>query len=209
MRDLTEEFCKKYPVAVRAFAARLLQIDSNMRACHGVALAGGALRDTYFETKIPKDLDFAFYGMGVSDLLEVVRQYRARVPGAVTFEDITAQGDEYEEEIGAQRIKAVIRVTEGDLVMDWILYNADTLQEVTAMFDYNLNRFAMYYDEYFTLHVEWQAEDWGACTRNWDAHVNDDRANRFRDLAESIGWAPADDAVQRQSAELRQAIEDL
>lgn len=195
MRDLTEVFSKAHPIATRAFAAILLRIDANVRSHHGVALAGGALRDTYFETKIPKDLDFAFYGMDEVDMWEVVRQYADRNPGA-RFVDITERGAEYEQEIEDQRIKLVFRVNEGDQVMDWILYNAATLQEVTAMFDYNLNRFAMFYDENFSLHVQWQAEGWGACTRNWDASVTGERAARFHDLAVAIGWEPAEDHVR-------------
>lgn len=192
MRDLTEVFSKTHTIATRAFASILLRIDSNVKAEHGVALAGGALRDTYFQTKIPKDLDFAFYGMEAADMWEVVRLYSARYPGT-QFTDITEHGEGYEQEIEDQRIKLVIRVYEGDLVMDWILYNADTLQEVTAMFDYSLNRFAMFYDENFSLHIQWQAEGWGACTRNWDASVTGERATRFYRLAVQIGWAPAGD----------------
>ena len=192
MRDLTKVFSETYPIATRAFASILLRIDANVRSHHGVALAGGALRDTYFETKIPKDLDFAFYGMDEADMLEVVRQYADRNPGA-RFVDITERGEEYEQEIEDQRIKMVIRVNEGDQVMDWILYNAHTLQDVTEMFDYNLNRFVMFYDENFSLHIQWQAEWWGTCTRNWDANVPAERAQRFAELAESIGWTPAGD----------------
>lgn len=187
MRDLTESFCLLHGPAVRAMAAQLLRIDANVRSHHGVALAGGALRDTYFRTKVPKDLDFAFYGMTHGDLLEVIRRYRARYPSTV-FEDITADAAEYEQEVTDLRILSVWRVTDGDTVMDWIQYNANTLAEATAMFDYNLNRFAMYYNEDFSLRIEWQAEDWGVCTRNPSSCITQEREERFREMARFLDW---------------------
>ena len=193
MRDLTRDFLKQDPLLVNALAHQLLRIDANVRSHAGVALAGGALRDTYFGLKAPKDLDFAFYSMTSRELDEVVRLYVARCPGDVAVEDITADSEQYEGEVAANRILRVLHITETNgaisTEMDWILYDRDTLEGVTSEFDYNLNSFAMYYDEDFTLHIEWQGvAPWGVCTRNPSAVISPEREARFIELARQIDW---------------------
>lgn len=192
MRDLTEEFGKKYPGHTREIAAQLLRIDANLLSHGRVALAGGFIRDLFFGLKQPKDWDFAFVGIEPGELLETLRQYTARSPGRVRAIDKT-KDSHYDEASGGGRIYMVLGVQEelpcGEVRdMDWILYAADTLPEVAERYDYCLNKFQAFYDENFTLHIHWYGEEWGVCTRNVDSHIPPEREDRFKEMARFLDW---------------------
>lgn len=189
--DLTKEFEDKYLGEFVEIDAQLLRIDCNVPATGRVALCGGYLRDVFFQLKQPKDWDFAFTSMDLTEFLEVLRQYRARSPYPVTVEDKTKHGH-YDEATGGGRILCVLGVKEirpGGYIrdMDWILYAAD-IKGVMDRLDYCVNKFTASYDAEFKMSIQWHGAEWGVCQRNAESAITPDRATRFENIANTIGW---------------------
>lgn len=192
MRDLTKTLLQNHPEAAGRINQQLLRIAANVGG-GGVALAGGYLRDTLFSLKVPKDWDFAFYGMLPSDMESVLRMYIDRSPYDCTVTDITSDTEGYELEAAAGRIFKVLHIVESApgyeaREMDWILYNANSAAEVMSRLDYCVNKFTAEFDSMFKLNVYWHGDQWGVCTRNPSAVISPEREARFVELARQIDW---------------------
>lgn len=185
LTDLTKRLCKEKHEQVRAAAATLLRIDANVLASCNVMLAGGWVRDLFFGVQ-PKDMDFAFWNATPEQLYEVLRMYRDRAPYPISFESFESDYNG-----GDMNLLTVFKLTEhrpdGDVQIDWILYNASTRAEVLGMFDHSINAFFMEYDEDFVLTIGHYGE-WGACTRNAGVKCSEERAARMAEMARIVDW---------------------
>jgi hypothetical protein len=181
MRDLTEWFQKNKPEELGKFSSLLLQLDANVPAQGGVALAGGYLRDLYFG-KAPKDMDFVFYGLNPVQFLAAVTMWFERIPGEFSYEvfDADYNGNDTD-------ILSVVKVTWEGQAIDLILYNSNSITGALQRFDHSLNEFYATYDSDFRLRVG-HRDGWGVCTRNPYVDLTQERVDRMREYARYIDW---------------------
>lgn len=161
----------------------------------GVALVGGAVRDTYFKRKHPSDYDIAVWDVLSSNLIEVALEDAGyeldRMDVAGVYESECNSGD------GLDKYEWIAQFSHpvyGDV--DVLCYTRHTtcLKDVLDKFDFNINQFAVQFDDISISEV--QTAYYGG-TASLAAEIllrlpgstaNRERTDHIIEIAESVGW---------------------
>ena len=164
----------------------------------GVALVGGAVRDTYFkqEGKHPNDYDIAVWDDVISaGLIESAMENAGyvldRTDVSGEYDSECNSGDDLEKYYWISQYSHPIY---GDVDVLSFAGRTKTLQEVLDQFDFNINQFAVQFDDIEISEV--QTAYYGgaqslACElllRLPGSTANRERTDHIIEIAESVGW---------------------
>lgn len=163
----------------------------------GVALVGGAVRDTYFKRKEPSDYDIAVWGdMFAANTVEVALEAAgyelARMDIASEYDlEANPGGDDLSKYYWISQFSHPVY---SDVDVLSFGGRTKTLEDVLNQFDFNINQFAVQFDDISISEV--QTAYYGGTTslaaeillRLPMSTANRERTDHIIEIAESVGW---------------------
>lgn len=161
----------------------------------GVALVGGAVRDTYFKRKHPSDFDIAVWDLLSSNMVEVVLEDAGytldRIDVAGKYDSESNSGDDLDK---YEWIAQFSHPIYGDVDVLCFGQRTKTLADVLSQFDFNINQFAVQFDDISISEV--QTAYYGGTTslaaeillRLPGSTANRERTDHIIEIAESVDW---------------------